>query len=91
MKSILFSLVLMVVGVAQAQLNKDIRPETLTYYNVYNCTGWMFSGNGYVCSGYPMSVQVPDAYSTSDNFKALDARIKALEAKVQLLEAKLQK
>jgi hypothetical protein len=73
---------------AQAQM---LDASNLMSHRVNNCNFWSYQTGGtggYICSGYPQSIVVPDAYSTADIMTKLEERILKLEAKVQLLSEK---
>lgn len=54
------------------------------------CSSWNYSNGYYVCSGFPMSQSIPDAYSLNEKVRTLEARIQALEQKLILLEQQTQ-
>ncbi len=57
---------------------------------VGDCISWVMlssdSGFGYGCSGYPLTVQVPDAPSLKLTIDRLEQRIQALESRLAELE-----
>jgi len=70
--------------------------STVNYYNISNCTSWTWvssnSGSGYMCSGYPMTVSVPEVQSMvralNDVESELLKKISDLEARILVLEKK---
>lgn len=74
MKSILVLAVVAFASLSQAQVSSG---------NITACNSWSYSSaaGGYVCMGYPMSMQVPDVYSLNSKIANLEARIRQLEAK----------
>jgi hypothetical protein len=50
---------------------------------ISSCNSWSYSSSagGYLCSGYPMNLQVVDPYSLNSKIQQLEARIQKLEAK----------
>jgi len=58
---------------------------------VNNCSFWSYSSDhrGYVCSGYPSSVQVADGYDTARELDDANQKIRDLEERVRKLESAL--
>lgn len=68
--------------------------STVKYYNMSNCSSWIWanttSGSGFMCSSAPMTVAVPEVYSTvaaiNDLETVLMQKISDLEARIEKLE-----
>jgi hypothetical protein len=68
----------LMAGIASAQVSTNY---------ISSCNSWNYSSSagGYLCSGYPMSLQVVDPYSLNSKIQSLEARIQKLEAKLELV------
>ncbi|MFC2075213.1 hypothetical protein ACFLRA_02960 [Bdellovibrionota bacterium] len=64
--------------------------DSIRAHSIKACTYWRHfrSGydSGYMCSNYPMSIQVPDAYSVASVIGDLERRIDELERQVRELQ-----
>jgi hypothetical protein len=88
-----FTLVTGAVGVAEAANNDNgiNSVESTSYVNtiqIQSCNFWNYDMNarGYVCSGYPQNVTVPDGFATQQEFQQMQAKIDDLEARLRKLE-----
>lgn len=79
-----------------AQAQSDVRlvegasVNSLQAYRFAACSYWNYSSeaNGFVCTSYPPSVEVPDARSVSAQLNQLQSKIDELEARVRKLEGR---
>ena len=91
MKSLIFAAILGLAGIAGAdQIHTNAFIPTR---DVQSCNFWTYhshqnASSGYLCSGSPMRVEVPDAWAVNQAFTQLEMRIQQLEARVAALEKK---
>jgi len=87
MKQILVALALS-LGLSAAADSFETNSFSVRY--VGDCISWVMlnsnSGFGYGCSGYPLTVQVPDAPSLKLTIDRLEQRIQVLESRLIELE-----
>ncbi len=77
------------LGSTMAFSEDMVEKSNIRTVQMRSCDFWSYNSEvrGHVCSGYPSSVSVAEAWSTNDEVRRLKDRIADLERRLEALEA----
>jgi len=90
------TILLLVASLFASAAFASVEPASIRAYNIQACDFWNYHNStqgtpGWLCSTLPGRITVPDAYSVSDEIKALQQKITTLEDRIAVLEKLLPK